>query len=185
MLRLQQRRLRVASRTATAPPATAGPGLFRRPHRARRPRRPAPSRCSTTHAAHPAQRAERHRLRRAGRLLLHRSRQGAHRDWTAAPCSTPRPTARSSREVAFPMMTPNGIGLSPDGKTLYVAETETARLWAFADPGARRARARSPGPRRTAAASSAAAAATSASIRWRSRRTATSASPRWSTAGSP
>jgi gluconolactonase len=25
----------------------------------------------------------------------------------------------------------NGIGLSPDGKTLYVAETETGRLWAF------------------------------------------------------
>ncbi len=26
----------------------------------------------------------------------------------------------------------NGIGLSPDERTLYVAETETARLWAFA-----------------------------------------------------
>lgn len=25
----------------------------------------------------------------------------------------------------------NGIGLSPDGETLYVAETETGRLWAF------------------------------------------------------
>jgi gluconolactonase len=35
-------------------------------------------------------------------------------------------------EVAFPMITPNGIGLSPDGTTLYVAETEAARLWAFA-----------------------------------------------------
>lgn len=35
------------------------------------------------------------------------------------------------REVISFMMTPNGIGLSPDGKTLYVAETETARLWAF------------------------------------------------------
>jgi gluconolactonase len=35
-------------------------------------------------------------------------------------------------EVAFPMVTPNGIGLSPDGNTLYVAETESARLWAFA-----------------------------------------------------
>jgi gluconolactonase len=41
------------------------------------------------------------------------------------------------REVAFPMVTPNGVGLSPDGKTLYVAETEAARLWAFAivEPG--------------------------------------------------
>jgi len=34
-------------------------------------------------------------------------------------------------EVAFPMVTPNGIGLSPDEKPLYVAETEAARLWAF------------------------------------------------------
>src|SRR5918995_4704481 len=41
------------------------------------------------------------------------------------------------REVAFPMVTPNGIGLSPDGNTLYVAETEAARLWAFpiVEPG--------------------------------------------------
>ena len=34
-------------------------------------------------------------------------------------------------EVAHPILTPNGIGLSPDGKVLYVAETETARLWAW------------------------------------------------------
>lgn len=33
------------------------------------------------------------------------------------------------REVIGPILTANGIGLSPDGKTLYVAETETARLW--------------------------------------------------------
>jgi gluconolactonase len=40
-------------------------------------------------------------------------------------------------EVAYPLVTPNGIGLSPDGKTLYVAETEAARLWAFdiVEPG--------------------------------------------------
>lgn len=35
------------------------------------------------------------------------------------------------RRVAHPVLTPNGIGLSPDGKTLYVAETETSRLWAY------------------------------------------------------
>lgn len=35
------------------------------------------------------------------------------------------------REVVQAMQTPNGIGLSPDGKTLYVAETDTARIWAF------------------------------------------------------
>jgi gluconolactonase len=34
-------------------------------------------------------------------------------------------------ELAYPMLTPNGCGLSPDGKTLYVADTEGARLWAF------------------------------------------------------
>jgi gluconolactonase len=35
------------------------------------------------------------------------------------------------REVIFPIFTPNGIGLSPDNKTLYVADTESARLWAW------------------------------------------------------
>jgi gluconolactonase len=34
-------------------------------------------------------------------------------------------------EVAFPLVTPNGIGLSPDDKILYVAETETSRLWRY------------------------------------------------------
>lgn len=41
------------------------------------------------------------------------------------------------KEVIFPMENPNGIGLSPDGKTLYVAETYTSKLWAYdiAAPG--------------------------------------------------
>ena len=34
-------------------------------------------------------------------------------------------------EVIFPSENPNGIGLSPDGGTLYVAETYTCRLTAF------------------------------------------------------
>jgi len=34
-------------------------------------------------------------------------------------------------EVAFPLVTPNGIGLSLDDKILYVAETETSRLWRY------------------------------------------------------
>jgi gluconolactonase len=34
-------------------------------------------------------------------------------------------------EAVFPIITPNGVGLAPDGATLYVAETETSRLWAF------------------------------------------------------
>lgn len=35
------------------------------------------------------------------------------------------------REAAFPLFTPNGVGLSPDGKTLYVSETDTGRVWSY------------------------------------------------------
>lgn len=35
------------------------------------------------------------------------------------------------REVVFPIMNPNGCGLSPDGKTLYVAQTHEGRLVKF------------------------------------------------------
>ena len=35
------------------------------------------------------------------------------------------------REVAFPLLGPNGVGLSPDGRRVYVAETHTGRLWAW------------------------------------------------------
>ena len=34
-------------------------------------------------------------------------------------------------EVAFPLITANGVGLSPDEKTVYATETQTGRLWAF------------------------------------------------------
>lgn len=37
----------------------------------------------------------------------------------------------SLQAIARPVVTPNGIGLAGDGKTLYYAETEGARLWAF------------------------------------------------------
>jgi gluconolactonase len=41
------------------------------------------------------------------------------------------------RRVVSPLMRPNGIGLSPDGRTLVVAETPTGRLWRWdvAAPG--------------------------------------------------
>jgi gluconolactonase len=48
------------------------------------------------------------------------------------------PADRSEvREVAFPLLGPNGVGLSPDGRRVYVAETYTGRLWAWdlAGPG--------------------------------------------------
>lgn len=37
----------------------------------------------------------------------------------------------SISEAIYPLLTPNGIGLSPDEARLYVAETHTGRLWAF------------------------------------------------------
>src|SRR5690606_2228525 len=42
-----------------------------------------------------------------------------------------------AREVAFPLDAPNGIGLSPAGDRLYVAETHTGRLhaWEVTGPG--------------------------------------------------
>lgn len=41
------------------------------------------------------------------------------------------PESGSIQRVAHHLLTPNGIGLSPDGGTLYVAETETSRLWQY------------------------------------------------------
>lgn len=35
------------------------------------------------------------------------------------------------RELVYPMVLPNGVGLSPDETTVYVAETRTGHLWGF------------------------------------------------------
>ena len=42
-----------------------------------------------------------------------------------------RADGSSIREVIFPLDGPNGIGLSPDQKRLYVAETFPGRLWSW------------------------------------------------------
>lgn len=41
------------------------------------------------------------------------------------------------REVVFPLDAPNGVGLSPDGRRVYAAETFTGRVWwwKIAEPG--------------------------------------------------
>ena len=41
------------------------------------------------------------------------------------------------RRAIFPLEGPNGIGLSPDGSILYVAESHTGRVWSFlvGEPG--------------------------------------------------
>jgi gluconolactonase len=48
-----------------------------------------------------------------------------------------RPDGSLIRRVREGMITPNGVGLSPDQKTVYVAETHTSRVWGFdiAAPG--------------------------------------------------
>jgi gluconolactonase len=48
-----------------------------------------------------------------------------------------QPDGSSITEVVFPSESPNGIGLSPDGNTLYAAETNTGRLyaWTLTGPG--------------------------------------------------
>src|SRR6202162_3274359 len=40
------------------------------------------------------------------------------------------PDGSSIKELVYPIVTPNGCGLSPDEKTVYVADTETSRLYA-------------------------------------------------------
>ena len=40
-----------------------------------------------------------------------------------------QPDGSRIEEVLFPLDAPNGIGLSPDGSRLYVAETITGRIW--------------------------------------------------------
>ena len=48
-----------------------------------------------------------------------------------------KPGMKEIVEGHFGMLPANGIGLSPDENTVYVAETPTARLWAFdlSEPG--------------------------------------------------
>lgn len=52
------------------------------------------------------------------------------------------PDGSRIEEVIHPLEMPNGIGLSPDGRTLYIAETRTRRLWACALAGPGRVKTR-------------------------------------------
>jgi gluconolactonase len=48
-----------------------------------------------------------------------------------------RPDGSSLREMVYPLNSPNGVGLSPDGRRVYVAETHTGRVfyWELSAPG--------------------------------------------------
>jgi gluconolactonase len=47
------------------------------------------------------------------------------------------PDGSSVTELVYPIVTPNGVGLSPDEKTVYVADTESSRVfaWDIISPG--------------------------------------------------
>lgn len=57
--------------------------------------------------------------------------KGRHRDLDRGSVCYVPPDLSGAREVIFPMLTPNGIGLSPGEDRLYVAETQTGRVWEF------------------------------------------------------
>jgi gluconolactonase len=59
------------------------------------------------------------------------------RDHTHGGIYYAQPDGSSIREVLYPIESPNGIGLSPDGSRLYVAETNTGRVyfWDLVGPG--------------------------------------------------
>jgi gluconolactonase len=75
--------------------------------------------------------AERHRVQCALGFYFTDlgKRYARHRDHGGLYCALP--DGSNIVELAFPMLSPNGCGLSPDGRILYVADTEGARLWAF------------------------------------------------------
>ena len=85
-------------------------------------------------------------------------------------------------EVAHPVLTPNGIGLSPDGKRLYVAETETGAALGVRHRRAGRGEQAGVPVAAWRAAGRRAWPGSSGSTAWRWTRRATSAWRRWSTA---
>ena len=52
-----------------------------------------------------------------------------------------RPDGKTIREVVYPLDSPNGVGLSPDGSRVYAAETHTGRVFYWNLAGSRRDRA--------------------------------------------
>ena len=148
--------------------------LLGRPHRARRPRDGRRDRPLHRVRRQPAHGSERSRVRRRRRHVVHRPRQDPRRaNATTVASTTRRPTARRSREVIYPLESPNGIGLSPEGdRAVRRRDAHRARLL-VAGRGPGRGREAEPArPRRSAARR--AARACSCSTRSRSTRPATS-----------
>lgn len=53
------------------------------------------------------------------------------RDWDRSSLYYATIDGKHIEEAAFPLITANGVGLSPDERTVYAAETHSGRLWGF------------------------------------------------------
>ena len=125
--------------------------------------------------------AQRPGVRRRRRHLVHRSRGPEERTSDRTGIHYSRPDGSEACVAVFPLDAPNGIGLSPAGDRLYVAETHTGRLWGVGRHRPRRGdrlRPRGPG----APNCSPTPAVAPSSTRWPSTATAGSASPPWGAA---
>ena len=183
-LRLQQRRIRVAR----APGRHGGPrqpagDLHRRQHSGGRPRDRQVEvlyrRCGDVLLKGPNDLV----FDRSGGFWFTDHGKNRERDRDRTGVFYARPDGSSIVEAIFPVGRPNGLGLSPEGDRLYVAETYRAHLLL----GPRRTRDPSAATRvrPTVATSSPAWAGSNSSTRSRSTATAMSASPPSSTAASP
>ena len=81
-------------------------------------------------------------LRRAGWDLVHRPRQGSTGERRSRRPVLLSPDGSAVVEKAFPLLGPNGVGLSPDGRQVYAAETHTGPVVVVGAVGARRSPAR-------------------------------------------
>ena len=191
-----------SGRTASVlrlPTTAASPGTWRRADPADRAgraitsaaasngsiRRPARSACCTTRAAANALNGPNDLVFDAhGGIYFTDLGKRRARDMDIGGVYYAKPDGSSIVEVAYPLVTPNGIGLSPDGDDALCRRDRGGAAVGVRHRGAGRREEAGPGRRRMAAGSSPGWAATSASTSWRWRPTGASASPRWSTAAS-
>ena len=80
---------------------------------------------------HPLRGPERSGVRQAWRPLVLRSRQAPRPRHGCRRVLLLKPGMKEIVEGVHGMLPANGIGLSPDENTVYIAETPTARLWAY------------------------------------------------------
>ena len=168
-----------APRSTAPSPDRPGRRLFRRPHRARRP-------------GHRQLRAPVRHGRRPGACAARTTSSSTpHGGFYFTDLGKVRATeidrggvfygaadGSAVNVIARPVLTPNGIALSPDGRRSTTPRPKARALWAFdiTGPGQVRKRDLALAARRPHASRLARAATTSASTRWPSTRSATSAS---------